>query len=108
MWGRGKRRLSRESADVLARIHGKAVRYVARRVEDGMGRAVESVLGKEGRININEDDLVVMCNGHEVFRCPVGDVVCSELLSLDGVVIKGSNTYTGGEDVVVAYYKYYR
>lgn len=106
MWGRGKR--DDKAAAVLKRIHGKAVRYVSRREEDGSGGAVETVLGKEGRINVNGDDLVVMCNGSEVFRCRVENAACSELLSLDGVVIKGINACTGQADTVVAYYKYYR
>ena len=98
----------RKNSAALERIHGRAVRYVARREEDAEGNVVENVLGKEGRINVNDDDLVVMCNGHEVFRCPVKDASCSELMSLDGTVIKGVNAYTGREDTVVAYYKYYR
>lgn len=105
-WKRAKR--SWKDGGILGRIHGQPVRYAARREEDDTGTVVETVLGKDGRINVNEEDLVVMCNGHEVFRCRAQEASCSELLSLDGVVIKGINACTGLEDTVVAYYKYYR
>lgn len=107
-------RRSREKEDarlneqVLARIQGKAIKYVARRDVGPDGSTRETVLGKTGRINCLADAIVVVCDGREVFRCAIADAKCSELLSLDGAVIQGANQLTGAPDTVVAYYQYYR
>lgn len=107
-------RRSREKEDarlneqVLARIQGKAIKYVARRDVGPDGSTRETVLGKIGRINCLADAIVVVCDGREVFRCAIADARCSELLSLDGAVIQGTNQLTGAPDTVVAYYQYYR
>ena len=89
----------KDAAALLARIDGKAVKYVSRR---DPATGVESVIGREGRINTREGQIVIVCNGSEVFRCPASDTQCGELLSLDGVIIR-----TDGQ-TVVAYYQYYR
>jgi hypothetical protein len=108
LFGRGKNKAQKQREATLARINGKAIKYVTRREVDDAGTAVETVLGKAGRINCLDTDIVVMCDGKEVFRCASEDATCSELLSLDGAVIQGVNRLTGGEDTVVAYYQYYR
>ena len=97
----GKRRSpeDKETAALLARLDGRSVKYVTRRdLETG----VETVIGREGRLNTKEGKIVIVCNGTEVFRCPAEDARCGELLSLDGVTIRT------GEGMVVAYYQYYR
>lgn len=91
----------------MERIHGKPIRYVTRR-EVVNGVSTETVLGKEGRINCNPQEVVVVCNGREVFRCHADGARCNELLSLDGVVIEGINSNTGVLETIVAYYKYHR
>ena len=105
-----RKRRQAEGADphLLARMDGKEVKYVTRRELDESGSPVESVIGKEGRLNTQNDRIVVVCNGTEVFRCPVEGAKCGELLSLEGVVIQGVNAYTGAPDTIVAYYQYYR
>lgn len=105
----GKRRTKdADNARLIARIDGRAVKYVARRSIDAAGSPVESVIGHEGRINTQHGQIVVVCNGSEVFRCPAARAQCGELLSLDGVVIRCRDEAGGAEDTVVAYYKYYR
>lgn len=98
----------RLNGQVLERIQGKAIKYVTRRDIGPDGSTRETVLGKTGRINCLADAIVVMCDGREVFRCALADAKCSELLSLDGAVIQGTNQVTGAPDTVVAYYQYYR
>ena len=94
-------RTVRENRAVLARIDGKAVKYVARRSADG---TAEQILGKTGRINVLEGQIVVMCDGRETFRCRLADTSVGELLSLGGVVLTGVNALTGAPDTAVAYY----
>lgn len=48
----------------LERYHGKRVSYVVER--EG---AEENVIGKTGGISVDSEKLVVVCDGHEVFRC---------------------------------------
>ena len=62
---------------------------------------METVLGKEGRINTLHDRIVISCSGTALAKC-------GELMSLEGVVVTGPNQVTGRTESVVAYYKYYR
>ena len=103
-----RRREEADTARLIARLDGRAVKYVTRREMDGNGNPVETVIGKEGRINTRQGQIVVVCNGSEVFRCPAEGAKCGELLSLDGAVVSGINACTGRQDTVVAYYLYYR
>ena len=99
-----RRRANAQQSDLIAKIHGKRIRYAARRTVDEHGNPVEVILGKQGAINTLGEDIVVMCNAKEVFRCPVEGASCAELMSLGGVVISGINAVTGEPDTVVAYY----
>lgn len=99
-----RRREHANQNDLIAKLHGKRIRYAARRTVDENGNPVEVILGKQGGINTIGDDIVVMCNAKEVFRCPVEGASCAELMSLGGVVISGVNAATGEPDTVVAYY----
>lgn len=61
-------------------------------------------LGKKGGISIAGEDITVLCDGHEVFRCKLkGAVVCG-LMSGNGCDIKGSDSVTGKLRHVVCYY----
>lgn len=95
----------RENTQLITRLDGRSVKYVARR---DTGDSVESVIGKTGRINTRNGSITIVCDGREVFRCNADDAQCGELLSLDGVVIRGIDVDTGRPSIVVAYYQYYR
>ncbi|HIZ20453.1 MAG TPA: hypothetical protein H9674_06310 [Firmicutes bacterium] len=99
LFGRRKTSEDRETAALLARLDGKSVKYVTRR---DPATQVETVIGHEGRLNTKDGQIVIVCNGTEVFRCPSAGARCGELLSLDGVTIRTD------EGMVVAYYQYYR
>ena len=63
----------------LERYHGKRVSYVVER--EG---AEENVIGRTGGISVDSEKLVVVCDGHEVFRCSTDGIVCAELMSHNG------------------------
>lgn len=94
-------RYRREMAE---RICGKRIRYVTERRNN-----VDEVIGREGSMSLRDDELIVFSSSNVVFRCPVDDMIASELLSKDGVVLTGPDTEHGGvERTVIAYYVYYR
>lgn len=107
IFGRKRRAADADNARLIERIDGRAIKYVARRGLDESGSPVEHIIGRQGRINTQNGQIVIVCNGSEAFRCPVEGAQCGELLSLDGVVIRWQGE-GGAEDTVVAYYQYYR
>lgn len=103
-----KKRAQKEREELLCRLCGKAIRYVARRQTNADGNTEEIVLGRGGRISYGNGCVMVDTGDGEVFRCAEEAARCAELLSRDGAVVQGVNTHTGEEDTVVAYYVDYR
>ena len=93
---------------VLNKLDGRQVKYITRRIINEQGSPEELILGKDGRVTALETDISVLVGVKEVYRAPIIDTQCSELLSGDGVVVKGQNRITGQPDTLVAYYKYHR
>ena len=91
--------------ELYRRIDKKPLKYVTER---DLETSVESVIGKEGRINIYGDEIAIYCDGTEVFRCKLDDADVGELMSMEGAVLKGVDLKTGKLRSLVAYYKYYR
>ena len=86
---------------VMKRINGKPIRYVAARDENN----VESILGRGGRIIIEDDRIRVNCGGTDVFSCDKKNAEISELISLGGARITGN---CGGERrAVTVYFTYF-
>ena len=88
----------------LERYHGKRVSYVVER--EG---AEENVIGRTGgRVSmiqsVDSEKLVVVCDGHEVFRCSTDGIVCAELMSHNGADIKGRDMTTGKLRHIVVHY----
>lgn len=108
LFGRKKQAKKDDNAFLQAKLDGRLVRYVTRREPDENGNTVETVLGKDGRICATNGYVAVIAGGKEVFRCDAADASMSELMSLEGAVVKGPNSVNGKDDTVVAYYKYYR
>lgn len=101
----GRRRKAQTDQEALLRsLHGRAVRYVTRRDPETYG---ETVLGKDGHINLTEAELIILCGGQEVFRRPLKALKGAELMSLDGFVLRAAETEPDFGSVV-AYYKYHR
>ena len=103
MFGR-KRRQQMDRGQLLRSLHGRAVETVTRRDPETYG---ETILGREGHINLTEEELIIVCGGQEVFRRPLKGLRGSELMSLDGIVLRALEK-EADFGTVVAYYEYYR
>ena len=66
--------------------------------------AEENVIGRTGGISVDSEKLVVVCDGHEVFRCSTDGIVCAELMSHNGADIKGRDMTTGKLRHIVVHY----
>lgn len=85
-------------------INGRHIRYVTEKRDN-----VDEVIGREGHVNIKEDELIVFASSQTVFRAKIDELQIWELLSKDGVVLTGADLeHDGVERTVVAYYVYYR
>ena len=85
-------------------IHGRHIRYVTEKKND-----VDEVIGRNGGLNIRDDEFIVYASANVVFRCKIDELQIWELLSRDGVVLTGPDLENGGKErTVIAYYVYYR
>ena len=81
-----------------------AYKYVTEKRND-----VEEVIGRNGGLNIRDDEFIVYASSNVVFRCKIDDLQIWELLSKDGVVLTGPDLENGGvERTVIAFYVYHR
>lgn len=89
---------------MAAQICGQHIKYVTERIGD-----VETVIGRNGGLNIRNDEFIVYASSDIIFRCPVDELTASELLSKDGVVLSGPDLEHGGvHRSIIAFYVYYR
>ena len=85
-------------------VEGQHIKYVTEKKDN-----VDEVIGRNGGLNIRNDEFIVYASANVLFRCKVDDLQIWELLSKDGVVLTGPDIESGGrERTVVAYYVYYR
>ncbi len=84
--------------DVL-KFHGKRISYAVERVS-----GEEINLGKQGGISVSGDEIVVMLNGHEAFRCDVKGALVCELMSGNGCDIKGFDRKSGNKRHIICFY----
>ena len=85
-------------------VCGQHIKYVTEKRDD-----VDEVIGRNGGLNIRNDEFIVYASADVVFRCPIDDLKIWELLSRDGVVLTGPDLEHGGvERTVIAFYVYYR
>ena len=92
---------------LLHKMDGKELAYVTERIRDNDGNVTERVLGKIGRLNARTDIITVVCDGKPVFSCDTPNAEYGELMSLAGVIIKGTDRDSGKYRTVVAYYQYW-
>ncbi len=86
-------------------VAGQHIKYVTEKKED----EVDEVIGREGGLNIRDDQMIVYASSKVVFRCPIDDLQIWELLSKDGVVLTGPDIESDGRvRTVVAHYVYHR
>ncbi len=90
--------------DMARKICGHHVRYVTEK-----RNGVDEVIGREGALNLRDDELLVFASADVLMRCKVEEMQAWELLSRDGVVITAPDLEHGGvERTVIVYYVYYR
>ena len=86
-------------------LHGQAIKYVTERREDN-----DDVVGRSGSLAIHGDTFIVSCtNVDRLFSCYIKDLEASDLMSGDGVIIRGPNLYDGGKmRTITVHFVYYR
>ncbi len=85
-------------------LHGQAVKYVTEQ-RDGN----EDVIGRGGALALHGDQFIVDSSGDRLFVCNVRDLDAANLMSGDGVVIKGPNTLENGKyRTITVHFVYYR
>lgn len=94
-----KKKTSQTPVKELMKFHGKAVSYA---VERANGEEIN--LGKNGGISIVGEEIVVLLNSHEVFRCKTKGAVACELMSGNGCDIKGDDSRTGKRRHIICFY----
>ena len=95
----GKKKTKSTPRAELEALHGKRLSYAVERIG-----SEETVLGRNGGISVSETELVILCDGHEVFRCLLEGCVAATLMSGNGVDIKGDDPASGKRRHVVAHY----
>lgn len=85
-------------------VNGQHIKYVTEKRDD-----VEEVIGRNGGLNVRNDEMIVFASSQVVFRCKLDDLQLWELLSGDGIVLTGPDLENGGlERTLVAFYVYHR
>ena len=87
--------------DKIKKLDKKELRYVAMRDPESYK---EIRLGKLGAINIIGDEIQLVCEGITVFACKLSEVKIGELMSLDGITLKGYDRVSGEQRSVTAFY----
>lgn len=85
-------------------LHGQAIKYVTEHIDGN-----EDVIGRGGALALHGDEFIVDSSGDRLFTCKVKDLEASNLMSGDGVVIKGPNLLEGGKlRIITVHFVYYR
>ena len=80
------------------------IRYVTEKID-----GVDEVIGRNGGLNIRDDEMIVFASSDVIFRCKIEQMQAWELLSKDGVVITAPDLEHGGrERTIIVFYVYYR
>lgn len=90
--------------EMAQKMCGHHIRYVTEK-----RNGVDEVIGRNGGLNIRDDELLVFASADVIFRCKIDDMQAWELLSKDGVVITAPDLEHGGvERTIIVFYVYYR
>ncbi|MBR1422209.1 MAG: hypothetical protein IJ571_02035 [Ruminococcus sp.] len=87
------------TASAAAQYNNKRISYVVER-----NGSDETVIGRTGGISVDDEKLVVMCDGHETVRLSLEGIVCAELMSHNGADIKGKDFDSGARRHIVVHY----
>ncbi len=105
MFGKRKNKRDLATAQIFRHIDKRTLKYVVEREEGTNG---ELIIGREGAINVHDDEISINCGAKEVARLKRKGAVIGELISLNGVQIRADDVYSGKRRNIVAYYQYYR
>ena len=97
LFGKKKNNALSESAKLILSRHGRQIKYMTRRDSTSNN---ETIIGKEGILNIVENELVISCGNDIIFRAPVNDIRAYELMNLSGI-----NLVYDGQSYVAYYTK---
>lgn len=97
----GKKKADSMPTAKIKKLDKKELRYVAMRDPETYK---EIRLGKEGAINIMNGEIRLVCGGVTVFACALEEVKVGELMSLDGITLKGLDRVSGEQRSVTAFY----
>ena len=92
--GSKKDRIKRSNA-----LHGQTIRYVSEMID-----GVETIVGRGGNASVREGELLIFSSNDVIFRTPCDAVSTADLLSGDGVVLKGPDSVSGLPDRTVTVY----
>ena len=68
-----KKKPGADQRELLERLDGRELQTVTRRDPE---TSAETVIGKAGRINTLHGQIVIVCDGREVFRCGAATARC--------------------------------
>lgn len=94
--------------EMASKIAKHSLRYVSERVGE-----TDIIVSKGGEMHI-KDGVFYVYSGAEygsktVFSCEVDKMKSSELLSLEGAILEGPDSQSGGKTrKIIVYYVYYR
>ncbi len=90
----------KRKTDIIKKFNGKQVSYVTRRLEEN-GTVRDEIVGKSGRISINDGKVSVICGTVSIYESSDGSTDCNMLMSGNGATIEGNNEITGGYDKLI-------
>jgi len=87
----------------LRTLDGRPIKYLSRRER---ATAKERIIGKNGMINVTDDELIILCEGGATpFRSFFNGLTAWELMNLSGVTLEKPDE---PDYVYIAYYTYHR
>lgn len=92
--GSKKDRIRRSQA-----LHGQTIKYVSE-MRDG----VENIVGRGGNASVRLGELIIFSSDNVIFRSPCKEVLTADLLSGDGVVLRGPDAVSGSPDRTITVY----
>ncbi len=101
MFGRKKKPKDSMPLESILALNYKRIQYASMRDPDTYK---EIRLGTDGALNIIGDKLHIVCGGESVFACTLDEVSAGELMSHDGIVLKGYDHISEQVRTVTAFY----
>lgn len=79
------RRKAKELAPIFQKLHHRSILSIGQRDNTNF---TERTLGREGKINISDGEMVIICQNAEVFRKPLHSIEVAEFMSHDGFTVR--------------------